>query len=89
MPTILREHATSEPNIAMRKRKRDDDISRADILEMFSVLQKKQEDITVIQKKQDEKFSALMNKIQGGINSHTEQNKEISCSIDLGSNTMR
>lgn len=73
VPKISREHATSDPNITTRNRKKKDEISRAEILEMFSKLQKEQ----------DEKFSALMNKVQGGINAHTEQNRDISCSIDF------
>jgi uncharacterized protein YoxC len=67
------EHAVSDPNITMRKRKREDDISRSEILEMFSLLKKEQ----------DEKFTALMNKIQSGINTNTEQYKDITCSIDF------
>lgn len=75
VPSISRELTSSEPNITMRKRKGEgcDVISRAEILGMFSKLQKQQ----------DEKFSALMNRVQGGINTHTEQNKEISSSIEF------
>lgn len=67
------EHAVSDPNITMRKRKREDDIGRSEILEMFSILKKEQ----------DERFAALMNKVQSGINTNTEQYKDITCSIDF------
>ncbi|KAL0840717.1 hypothetical protein ABMA28_015905 [Loxostege sticticalis] len=65
------EHSVSDPN--MRKRKRDEEVTRSEILEMFSLLKKEQ----------DEKFTALMNKVERGINTNTEQYKDITCSIDF------
>lgn len=69
---ILSRDATSDPNITVRKR-RTEEISRGEVLEMFSQLKKEQ----------DDKFSALMNKVQDGIQTHTEQNKTILSSIDF------
>lgn len=71
-PTVSSEYNLSEPNIA-RKRKYSGDLSKLEILNMFAALQKQQ----------DEKFEALMTKVQGGIDSHTEQNKSISSSIEF------
>lgn len=64
----------TDDNITLRKHKRGDDgFSKAEVIEMFSALKTEQE----------EKFTALMNKIQCGITTHTEQNKNIVSSIDL------
>lgn len=72
MPIISKEHAASDPNITVRKHKKEG-INRDEILEMFDVLKKEQ----------DSKFTALMCKIQAGIDTHTKQNNDISKSIDF------
>ncbi|KOB68765.1 Zinc finger DNA binding protein [Operophtera brumata] len=71
VPTLSRD-ATSDPNITLRRRKREE-FSREDVSEMFSLF--KQE--------QDQRFTALLNKIQDGIQTHTEQNAKILSSIDF------
>lgn len=74
LSSMQRELATSEPNITLRKRKRDaEEFTRQEVLEMF----------TSLKKEQDEKFDALMEKVQSGINAHTEQNANISSSIEF------
>lgn len=70
VPSLTRE-ATSDPNL-LRKRKRDD-MNREEVMEMFNMLKKEQ----------DERFEALMKKVQSGIDLHSEQNQEISKSIEF------
>lgn len=64
----------SEPNITQRRRRKNDEESTGqEVLELFKSLKKEQ----------DEKFEALMNKVQSGINKHTEQNANIVSSIEF------
>ncbi|CAG9787586.1 unnamed protein product [Diatraea saccharalis] len=71
-PALCRE-ATSDPNLALRKRKRGDEVDKDEIIAMFAMLKKEQE----------ERFSALMNKIETGIKAHTDQNSAILSSIEF------
>lgn len=54
VPTISREHTTSDPNITLRKRKREEGMSREDVLKMFADLKRDQ----------DEKILEFFNKAQ-------------------------
>lgn len=84
VPVLTHDHASSEPNVAMRKRKRSDQTSKEEITDMLSVIQLEQDaKFTALMKEQNEKFTALMRTVQAGISTHTEQNKEIVSSVDF------
>lgn len=72
-PSIAKELASSDSCIGDRKRKRPNEFTKAEIIKMFSDMHKQQ----------DDKMEALIAKVEGGIESHTEQNKNISDSIEI------
>lgn len=69
----MREHATSEPNINRPMKRPLDEISKTEVSDMFEQLVKQQE----------KRFTAIINEVRDGIRIHTEQNKDISGSIDF------